>query len=314
MALPRKGSRTIVVGGRSYRWLVTGVDSDQVVRLLVEDARAPAQRAIHRFPGVYGRLQHPRVTPGQVATFIRIMRARGWNPRAPGPDRVLAGRAPTALDPRPAPPDPLAVLSLSLEGELPPVAARYPWQHRRDREVELRCDGRVSDVVVGTLLASWLASLEIEPAETMHGSLAKLAYWLARTPESQADRHHPGGLCIPGGVVLRRAGIPLLQPGCCVCLTNWVEWRDLLHDRQPPWNGHDPGGSARCDQQRVRFSCTEGAREVIVDTVEYRALVGTLHRQIERFHDRVREWLQRRAGDHTAVIAAALAAYLHLTP
>jgi hypothetical protein len=94
MALAKKGSRLIRVGGRSYRW-VASPDSGYIT-LVVESAAKRGQRLTARFPycdvrlepavGPLVLIQRSIVTPGLVRRSILEGLAQGWKPDESGRD------------------------------------------------------------------------------------------------------------------------------------------------------------------------------------------------------------------------------------
>ncbi|MDA2813625.1 hypothetical protein O4J56_23475 [Nocardiopsis sp. RSe5-2] len=96
MALVRKGSRTITVDGRAYRWRVRRRPTyDQAClggRLIVavESAEARGSVLVVRTPyphpsGVLRGEAPVPVTPGMVAGTVRAALAAGWRPGRAGP-------------------------------------------------------------------------------------------------------------------------------------------------------------------------------------------------------------------------------------
>ena len=77
MALAKKGSRRITVGGSDYRWLVSPQDIEGI-GLVVEHAEEPAQRIVTWFE--HGDI----ISPSVVAWTIKFALAHGWNPKATG--------------------------------------------------------------------------------------------------------------------------------------------------------------------------------------------------------------------------------------
>ena len=98
MAVAKKGTRLIDVGGVRYRWVVSP-DSGYMV-VVVELAEAPRQRLLaytdycdELIPGPSpdSRLkrQRTRIAPGSVRRWIEQALAVEWKPAAPGPDLRL---------------------------------------------------------------------------------------------------------------------------------------------------------------------------------------------------------------------------------
>lgn len=87
MAMPKKGSRNIIVDGVAYRWKARGTfyDSNGIVCIepvthdgnickLLLNTSAP-------FPnGCPYCEQHPAVTPSTVEQYVRFALQRGWQP------------------------------------------------------------------------------------------------------------------------------------------------------------------------------------------------------------------------------------------
>jgi hypothetical protein len=73
MALAKKGTRTIVVDGARYRWVVAP-DDEPGMAIVVELADKPGQRMVTWVD--YGTV----VAPGLVAWVIRRALGRGWTP------------------------------------------------------------------------------------------------------------------------------------------------------------------------------------------------------------------------------------------
>ena len=98
MAIPKKGSRTIVVGGVEYRWYIrrkpTYVQAMAEwigrcggVRFAVECADSPGQVLVvelaQSHPGTYAETK-VAVVPSQVADAITRALEQGWKPTEPG--------------------------------------------------------------------------------------------------------------------------------------------------------------------------------------------------------------------------------------
>ncbi|MFJ9695666.1 hypothetical protein [Kitasatospora sp. NPDC101183] len=93
MALPKKGSRRIVVDGVEYRWRVSGkhwcCDYDvSTLDYMVEDAASPGTTLVVETgrPAVYPPSLVPAevILPREVAAGIRAARSNGWTPSAHG--------------------------------------------------------------------------------------------------------------------------------------------------------------------------------------------------------------------------------------
>ncbi|MEU7169147.1 hypothetical protein AB0A70_31595 [Streptomyces morookaense] len=99
MALPRKGSRRIVVDGVTYRWTVRGRPTyDQglcwsPLTFAVEHADSPGTTLVVRtgrpHPGNWMGQPTEPVLPSAVADAIRTARRKGWTPEAPGSPFLL---------------------------------------------------------------------------------------------------------------------------------------------------------------------------------------------------------------------------------
>jgi hypothetical protein len=82
MALAKKGSRLLTVELVRYRWVVTPGD-EPGLGIVVEDADSPGQRMVTW-------VEHGTViAPWLVREAILHALARGWQPRARGPERVF---------------------------------------------------------------------------------------------------------------------------------------------------------------------------------------------------------------------------------
>jgi hypothetical protein len=93
VALPKKGSRRIVVDGVEYRWRMRRkhwcCDFELgTLGYLVEDAARPGTTLVVETgrPAVLepSRVPEEVVLPGEVAAGIRAARAKGWTPSADG--------------------------------------------------------------------------------------------------------------------------------------------------------------------------------------------------------------------------------------
>ena len=94
MPLAKKGTRTIRVGGRAYRWTVCP-DSGQMI-LVVESKDRPGQRVTFAVPyddvvvtsvaGTQLLEQRNIVTPALVRRSILAALAAGWTPEERGPE------------------------------------------------------------------------------------------------------------------------------------------------------------------------------------------------------------------------------------
>lgn len=98
MAMPKKNSRRIIVGGQVYRWIVS--PNDGFMTLAAELAENPGQRveAFFNYHDLYepheslgpGALrivgQRRSITPAVARTVIEAAVARGWQPSERGRD------------------------------------------------------------------------------------------------------------------------------------------------------------------------------------------------------------------------------------
>lgn len=99
MSLPARGSRAIVVDGRSYRWRVRSVPTAAqragaplVLAFAAEVGGASVVAPLeHAHPSNRARLRARAVTPAVVAAWIRTALARGWTPGVDGPQFHLDG-------------------------------------------------------------------------------------------------------------------------------------------------------------------------------------------------------------------------------
>ena len=73
MALRRKGSRTVVVDGRRYRWVITS-RGEPVQGVVVELAEEPASRLV-----AYTN-QFAVISPAMIVTGVRSAVSAGWEP------------------------------------------------------------------------------------------------------------------------------------------------------------------------------------------------------------------------------------------
>jgi hypothetical protein len=99
MALPRKGSRGIIVGGTVYRWHIRGTPTYAQglcwcpLSYAVEQADAAGTTLVvqtrHPHPSNWIGQPAVAVRPADVADSIRTALAHGWVPDQPGPPFVL---------------------------------------------------------------------------------------------------------------------------------------------------------------------------------------------------------------------------------
>lgn len=94
MALPKKGSRSITVEGRRYRWQGNLPDYSTAGHIVVEDWETPGQRLrIHFDPWQLTGERAAYVSKAIVRQVIFAGLSRGWRPAAPGPDLQLEREA-----------------------------------------------------------------------------------------------------------------------------------------------------------------------------------------------------------------------------
>jgi hypothetical protein len=93
MALPSKGTRSIVVDGVTYRWRVADKDSSSPGFIATRSDNPRCPLLWTRYDG-----DPDPITPSLVAAGIRAALREGWQPSTPAPPfRMLNGT-------RPAPP------------------------------------------------------------------------------------------------------------------------------------------------------------------------------------------------------------------
>ena len=94
MAIPKTGSRPITVDGNDYRWLVRRKPTYSqangwtpmtvaVSSTVPKGSSLVATLATNR-PDTWVDTENKAITPGDVASLIRLAIARGWNPATPG--------------------------------------------------------------------------------------------------------------------------------------------------------------------------------------------------------------------------------------
>jgi hypothetical protein len=85
MTLKQKGTRRIVVDGRSYRW--AAAPNDEGLAFVVEHESGQGQRMIAKW------FEHGTViSPGVVREAVLHALEDGWRPDQPGPERVFRVR------------------------------------------------------------------------------------------------------------------------------------------------------------------------------------------------------------------------------
>lgn len=86
MAVARRGSKLITVGGVSYRWVVSEDSGFKVI--VVQHASGSGQR-LEASTSIIDDFIHQAVRPGAVQRLIELALARGWSPDANGPPMKL---------------------------------------------------------------------------------------------------------------------------------------------------------------------------------------------------------------------------------
>jgi hypothetical protein len=95
MALPRKGSRKIVVGGTTYRWTIRRKateaqkeEADAHATVAVERVEGGASKLViwtsHAHPQNYFVINRKAVKPSDVRSWIEKSIDLGWNPSGRG--------------------------------------------------------------------------------------------------------------------------------------------------------------------------------------------------------------------------------------
>ena len=96
MSIPRKGSRTIMIEGEEFRWLVRRkVTFSQMdygngkIHVAIEHAQASGA-TLHvetdrPHPKDWGTLKVEPVTPSDVCQWISLAIDKGWHPKTAGP-------------------------------------------------------------------------------------------------------------------------------------------------------------------------------------------------------------------------------------
>lgn len=88
MTLPRKGSRTVVVDGTTYRWKLTPGRRSVLDAITTVHAHKDTQPAPSTLEVQVYRLHATTITPAMVANFIKGAIARGWQPTGSGTFRI----------------------------------------------------------------------------------------------------------------------------------------------------------------------------------------------------------------------------------
>ena len=94
MTLPRT-ARSIVVGGRRYRWMVSDMDTRSFpawevehihyLTVVIQLATGTGQKLVRRWKVHYPRRPEEQVLPSAVRGMIEIALTAGWTPDRPGP-------------------------------------------------------------------------------------------------------------------------------------------------------------------------------------------------------------------------------------
>jgi hypothetical protein len=82
VALSKKNSRLLVVGGIEYRWAFS-MDSG-FATIVVQDGRGSGQR-VEATTGEWHSGDPKSITPAAIATLIGYARSQGWDPTASAP-------------------------------------------------------------------------------------------------------------------------------------------------------------------------------------------------------------------------------------
>lgn len=99
MAIPKRGSRNIVVNGESYRWYMRRKPTyrqglcEEVMSFAIEHAEVKGSVLIAELPqyhpGNWRGAEIVPLVPANVARCIQTALARGWQPKQPGKTFVL---------------------------------------------------------------------------------------------------------------------------------------------------------------------------------------------------------------------------------
>lgn len=93
MAIPKKGSRAIVVDGHEYRWLIrkTRIDplysiGERLIHVAVESIVPDTQTLVINTNRLTPTVDYPgdSVTPSDIHLWIRMALNHGWDPTRPG--------------------------------------------------------------------------------------------------------------------------------------------------------------------------------------------------------------------------------------
>lgn len=94
MTLPR-AARSIVVGGRRYRWMVSDMDTRHFpawevenihyLTVVIQLATGTGQKLVCPWKVVYPRRPDEQVLPGAIRAMIEAALKAGWTPDRPGP-------------------------------------------------------------------------------------------------------------------------------------------------------------------------------------------------------------------------------------
>ncbi|MEM7160740.1 MAG: hypothetical protein AAF799_48350 [Myxococcota bacterium] len=290
MTLPKDKSRGITVDAERYRWLVRRIGpGGWDLRLLVEHAAGQGQRLVLAFEGVHGTDSIPRITPRYVAALIHHAQAQGWQPQSSGRDLELQPSTLRGIEPeRGAPVQPPTGSLLSSVLEFLPLRTSMPWLHHDPGLfVRFRICAEVSDKLLGTMFAHL-----VEDAEVRSKSLPAALEGLAGIT---IDGDDPP-FSLEGGIEAWVEGRSVIGYGCCAEPHEWIQWRDLLEDGSPPWNGHDPFTTARLEGGKVLFVDPDSPDEpASVSLGQYRLMLRRLEEDRLGFVRRVEAWVGRHA-------------------
>ncbi|MCB9760125.1 MAG: hypothetical protein H6739_09855 [Alphaproteobacteria bacterium] len=296
MALPRKHSRPIRVGGHALRWMVRSLPEGPIAHRLTVAASEGRRLEVdfHYGDGLVS------MTPGVVAHAIQKALSTGWRPAEPGPPLRL-------LHASPEPPQRSDVYTSHDDTEgydlgfcvsAWPVRQPFPWPHRQGSFLSFRLDGACTGVDMGTLLAALITQTSNDPSKPWGGD------WDA-VLDSQ--------VLLGGGMVLLHQGALRMAPGCCCGLEEWPAWRDLADLGGETWNGHDPYAKAVMERERGRVvfhafgvdadpEATEDERLTEVSVDLYRRLVAHTEADLCAFFALWARFLERVAGDKAPAV------------
>ena len=214
VTLPRR-ARPIVVDGQRYRWIASGADAPQWLKIVVQAQAGVGSRLLANVDSGYalsahrGWFQRTHVGSALVGDAIRLGLARGWQPDRPGADFALDvdGPAPPAL----CAPHPLLVRAM-------PSGVLAFGDVARD-------EFPVVDAFDITLQPMRCGRAQLGRIEAPHGVLATFAWWstvaddLARDGEAvvpdgtrdapwhELDQGHELAVWSDGGFVFVAEGI-----------------------------------------------------------------------------------------------------------